>query len=100
VEVHDSGGRIVPIASNKIAFRLVGPGRIIGVGNGDPSCREADKPHSPKVGERSAFNGLSMAFVQATKEGGDIQLAVSSEGLESAMVVIRSNAAKLRAAVD
>jgi hypothetical protein len=41
-----------------------------------------------------------MAFVQATKEGGDIQLAVSSEGLESAMVVIRSNAAKLRAAVD
>jgi beta-galactosidase len=100
VEVHDSGGRVVPIASNKIAFRLVGPGRIIGVGNGDPSCREADKPDSPEAAERSAFNGLSMAFVQTTKEGGDIQLAVSSEGLESTTVVIRSKAAKLRPAVD
>ena len=100
VEVHDSRGRIVPIASNKIAFSLIGPGKIIGVGNGDPSCREADKPDSPKAAERSAFNGLSMAVVQAIKEAGDIQLAVSSEGLESATIVIRSKAARVRPAVD
>jgi beta-galactosidase len=98
VEVHDSSGRIVPVASNKITFRLAGPGRIIGVGNGDPSCREADKPASPRAAERSAFNGLCMAFLQASKQAGNIQFAVSSEGLESATVVIRSMPANLRPA--
>jgi beta-galactosidase len=32
----------VPTATNPIQFSLEGPGRIIGVGNGDPSCHEPD----------------------------------------------------------
>jgi len=32
----------VPVAGDNIAFELEGPGRIIGVGNGDPSCHEPD----------------------------------------------------------
>jgi beta-galactosidase len=43
VSVTDSQRRVVPIASNKIHFALSGPGRIIGVGNGDPSCHEPDQ---------------------------------------------------------
>jgi beta-galactosidase len=43
VSVVDDRGRVVPVASNGIAFELDGPGRILGVGNGDPSCHEADK---------------------------------------------------------
>jgi len=43
VSVTDSQGRVVPVASNKINFDLSGPGRIIGVGNGDPSCHEPDQ---------------------------------------------------------
>jgi len=42
VAVTDSTGRIVPVADNHIEFELSGPGKIIGVGNGDPSCHEAD----------------------------------------------------------
>ena len=38
----DERGRTVPIAANDVAFELTGPGRIIGVGNGDPSSHEAD----------------------------------------------------------
>ena len=38
----DAQGRVVPLAQNKINFALVGPGRIIGVGNGDPTCHEPD----------------------------------------------------------
>jgi beta-galactosidase len=43
VSVTDSQGRIVPVANNLIHFELSGPGKIIGVGNGDPSCHEPDQ---------------------------------------------------------
>ncbi len=43
VQVNDLKGRLVPTAGNEIAFSLQGPGRIIGVGNGDPSSHEPDK---------------------------------------------------------
>ena len=42
VAVADAQGRVVPVADNAIKFELEGPGRIIGVGNGDPSCHEPD----------------------------------------------------------
>lgn len=43
VQVTDAKGRIVPTASQEINFSLKGPGKIIGVGNGDPSSHEPDK---------------------------------------------------------
>ncbi len=43
VSTVDGNGRAVPIASNEVAFDVSGPGRVIGVGNGDPSSHEADR---------------------------------------------------------
>jgi beta-galactosidase len=100
VEVVDAKDILVPTASNEVSFKIAGPGRLIGLGNGDPSCHEADKPASPIEGKRSAFNGLCMAFVQALKQPGEIRVAASGAGLvDSAAVVIRSEAAKLRPAI-
>jgi beta-galactosidase len=42
VAVTDAQGRVVPVAENMIHFELSGPGKILGVGNGDPSCHEPD----------------------------------------------------------
>jgi beta-galactosidase len=42
VAVADELGRVVPVANNLVSFELEGPGRILGVGNGDPSCHEPD----------------------------------------------------------
>ena len=42
VSVADAKGRIVPVAGNKINFSIEGAGKIIGVGNGDPSSHEPD----------------------------------------------------------
>ncbi|MBK8476475.1 MAG: DUF4982 domain-containing protein [Opitutaceae bacterium] len=42
VSVKDAAGRLVPTAANRIHFSVRGPGRIIGVGNGDPSSQEPD----------------------------------------------------------
>jgi beta-galactosidase len=43
VQVNDAQGRMVPTAGNEITFEITGSGKIIGVGNGDPSSHEPDK---------------------------------------------------------
>ena len=42
VSATDAQGRMVPVAANNINFALSGAGKILGVGNGDPSCHEPD----------------------------------------------------------
>ena len=44
VEARDARGRVVPTACNQVTFAIAG-GRILGVGNGDPSCHEPDQVH-------------------------------------------------------
>ncbi|HEV2340915.1 MAG TPA: beta-galactosidase GalA [Candidatus Acidoferrales bacterium] len=90
-EIVDSQGRLVPIADNKLSFAVTGPGKIIGVGNGDPSCHEPDKAI-----ERSAFNGLAQVILQSGKQVGAILLSVNSPGLAPAAITINSLASTLR----
>lgn len=85
VEVVDAQGRVVPTAGNKIAFALTGAAKLIGVGNGDPSCHEPDKANS-----RSAFNGLAQAIVQTTHTAGEIVLEATSPDLKSARLTLHS----------
>jgi len=98
-QVVDRQGQVVPEAANEISFKIAGPARVIGVGNGDPSCHEPDKPASPNTASRSAFNGLCMALVQALKQPGEIRVEALSPGLERASVVIQAEPARLRPAV-
>jgi beta-galactosidase len=53
VSVADAEGRVIPTAGNRISLGLDGPGRIVGVGNGDPSCHEPDTL-VPETTSRSA----------------------------------------------
>ncbi|MFZ0732488.1 MAG: beta-galactosidase GalA [Candidatus Sulfotelmatobacter sp.] len=69
VEVLDKEGREIPIAGNKISFKVSGEGALIGVGNGDPNCQESDKEP-----ERSLFNGLAQVIVQSTRTPGTIRV--------------------------
>jgi len=100
VEVLDAQGRTVPVAMNEVSFKLTGPGRIIGVGNGDPSCHEPDKPASRTEARRSAFNGLCAVIVQALKQPGEIKLEGSATGLQSASVAVQGEAATPRPTAD
>jgi len=93
-QVLDKDGRLMPVADNEIVFQLSGPGKIIGVGNGDPSSHEPDKAH-----KRRAFNGLCMVIVQSQKAPGEIRLEASSPGLEPAMLAIATVRTTLRPAV-
>ncbi len=94
VSVVDSQGRVVPEADNLISFQVSGSGKLIGVGNGDPSSHEADK-----ASERHAFNGLCAAIVQGTKQAGQITVQASSPGLESATATIDAEQVTPRPAV-
>jgi beta-galactosidase len=94
VRVVDADGRVVPVADDRAMFRVTGPGRIIGVGNGDPSSHEADKGTV-----RRAFNGLCMAIVQSTKEPGEVQVEAAAPGLAPGVASVRSVPATPRPAV-
>ena len=67
----------MPTANNKIAFKVSGPGLLIGVGNGDPNCQESDK-----APQRSLFNGLAQVIIQSTKRPGEIHIEAQKEGWE------------------
>jgi beta-galactosidase len=89
VSIVDAKGRAVPDADNLVQFELKGPGKIIGVGNGDPSSHEADK-----ASERHAFNGYAQVVVQSGREPGMIQLVANSSKLNSATLKIKSEASR------
>jgi beta-galactosidase len=91
VAVRDAKGRVVPITDNEATFSVSGSGKLIGVGNGDPTDQASDKGTS-----RKAFSGYCMAIVQSTKQAGDVTVEATSEGLAPAAVTIAAKAVTLR----
>jgi len=83
VTVTDEQGREVPDAQNLIRFTLTGNGRIIGVGNGDPSSHEPDKCATGKW-QRRLFNGKCQVIVQSDVHGGTLSLEALSDNLSAA----------------
>lgn len=80
VTVFDREGREVPNANNLIQFHIEGDGKIIGVGNGDPSCHEPDKCTEGRW-QRSLFNGKCQVIVQAGSTPGMIKFEATAPNL-------------------
>jgi beta-galactosidase len=83
VAVIDAVDRPVPTASDLIHFKISGPGKILGVGNGDPSSHESDK-----APQRRLFNGLALALVQSGEKPGRIVFEATGTRLQSAELAI------------
>ena len=99
VSALDAQGRPVPVAVAAVAFEISGPGRIIGVGNGDPSSHAADTfvpTGSAATGRtrpqahRRLFNGLAQVLVQSTGGAGDIVVRGVSAGLAEASLTVHA----------
>jgi len=111
IEVVDAQGRPVPTANHLVNFDLEGPGRILGVGNGDPSCHEPDvylarqrsrsvpvngwiwktiadleiqENPEPSQWKRSLFNGLAQVIVRGTRDPGGCVLTATADGVPQA----------------
>jgi hypothetical protein len=60
----DSNGRVMHWSTDNVTFSIVsGPGRIVGVGNGNPQCHEPNQ-----ASWRSAYHGLARVIVQVTED--------------------------------
>jgi len=88
ISVVDKQGREVPDADMLMHFSVTS-GKIIGVGNGDPSSHEPDQ--FPDGGwQRRLFNGRCQVIVQSAPSVGDLTFTVAAEGLPEARSVIRT----------
>jgi beta-galactosidase len=80
VSVVDAKGRTVPDADNLIKFYIKGEGKIIGVGNGDPSSHEPDKC-ADGAWQRRLFNGHCQVIIQTGTKADNIKFEAKSTGL-------------------
>lgn len=87
VEVFDARGRPVPRAAVPVTFEVEGPGRILGVGNGDPTSHEPDR-----ASRRLTFNGLCQAILQTTTDAGPIRVVATAPGLRPGRLTLQSTA--------
>lgn len=80
ITVLDKEGREVPDADNLIRFSIEGHGKIIGVGNGDPSSHEPDKCEDG-AWQRTLFNGKCQVIIQSGTKPGMIKFDAKATGL-------------------
>ncbi|HEY4247028.1 MAG TPA: glycoside hydrolase family 2 TIM barrel-domain containing protein [Lacunisphaera sp.] len=83
VRALDAHGVFVPLADNQIEFELIGPARLLGVDNGDPSSHASYQGNT-----RALFHGMALALVQSTTDAGSIRLTAHSPGLPLATVTL------------
>lgn len=85
IEITDKDGALQPNASNRIQFKIEGPGVIAGVDNADV------KDIDPYTGNsRKAWHGRAMVVIRSTHNAGDIKLTVSSAGLSEAIITVKA----------
>ena len=92
VELQDKKGRTVPNACQMLTLRLEGDGRILGVGNGDPSYLGEDHPRQQDCHAFSipAFNGLAQVLIQSSHHASPLCLKVSADGMSTGSIVVES----------
>lgn len=83
IEALDENGEPVANARNRVKVEVGGAGRLVGLDSGDSTDYDSYKGNSKRL-----FSGMITAIVGATFESGDINIAVSSEGLPTARLVL------------
>jgi beta-galactosidase len=76
VSLVDEKGRVVPNADRRVTFHVAGAGKILGVGNGNPTDHDADRAN-----DRMSFHGRCIVIVEAGAQAGEIELTAMSPGL-------------------
>jgi beta-galactosidase len=81
----DEADRRISAASDHVNFTISGPAKLIGVGNGDPTCHEPDKGSS-----RSLFHGLAQAIIQTTTAAGEVTITATAPNRQAARLVLKT----------
>ena len=85
VKITDKKGNFAPTAGNELKFSVKGPGEILAVDAGDPTCLTPFRSDSI-----NAFNGLASVIIK-TKPGakGKIVVTTTSDGLKKGRTRIK-----------
>lgn len=78
ISMIDKDGYSVENANNRVEVSVKGAGRLIGLDNGDSSDYDSYKGTS-----RRLFNGKLLAIIASKEEEGQVEITVSSYGLEN-----------------
>ena len=81
----DAAGVRVPDAAPEATFELTGPGKILGIGNGDVNSGEDCKGTTHR-----AYQGRGLVILQTTASPGEISVTAASPGLQPASVKLQS----------
>ena len=85
IEITDKDGVLQPNASDRLQFKIEGPGVIAGVDNANV------KDTDPYIGNsRKAWHGRAMVVIRSTHNAGDIKLTVSSERFSYTSIIIKT----------
>ncbi|MBC7846722.1 MAG: DUF4982 domain-containing protein [Flavobacterium sp.] len=85
VEITDDKGILDPNAANQLTFNLSGAGVIVGVDNADLKDTDLYVANT-----RKAWHGRAIVIIKSTKESGAINLEVTAQGLETAIVKLKT----------
>ena len=87
IRILDDKGRPVPTASDAVTLTVSGAGRLIGMGNGDPTSHEPDQTLV-----RHAFNGLCQGIVQSQAGApGRIRIEASAPSLTGSALLLTAS---------
>jgi beta-galactosidase len=86
VSIADAQGRMVPTANNPVSFELAGPGKIIGVGNGDPISHEFDVAAPAAQAQMMPLTDWRMKVVTDSPARAEIGAGCSDDGWEKGNV--------------
>jgi beta-galactosidase len=85
IEITDKDGVFQPNATDRLHFKIDGPGTIAGVDNADL------KDVEQYVGNtRKAWKGRALVVIKSNHHAGEIKLSVTANGLEEKSVIIKA----------
>jgi beta-galactosidase len=85
VEAYDKDGNFCPLAKNKIVITVTGPGKIAGVGNGNPQSMDPFQTNYVNL-----FYGKAMIVLVSDFKKGDIKITAESDGLVKDIKVVKA----------
>ncbi len=84
-KITDVNGVLLSNAENEIEFKITGPGKIIGIENGNINSIEDYKDLTHK-----AYNGKGLAILQSIRQQGIIEVTARGDGLLQAAIKIEA----------
>jgi len=85
IEITDKDGVFQPNATDRLHFKIDGPGTIAGVDNADLKDVEQYVGNTRKV-----WKGRALVVIKSNHHTGEIKLSVTSNGLEEKSVIIKA----------